>query len=96
MALLLFILSTFFLSVALSNITFQMDGNMTFVPPSPITEADDVQRLFDDISKYASADQNWHRFDRYTIVLIRRYLGSMISDFLISDQDCYSVVWFYN
>ena len=49
---------------------------MTFVPPSPITEADDVQRLFDDISEYASADQNWHQFDKYTIVVILLYFGS--------------------
>ena len=67
---------------------------MTFVPPSPITEADDVQRLFDDISKYATADRNWHRFDKYTIVVIPQYLGSMIRDCLKRNQDCYTVVWF--
>ena len=37
--------------MALSNITFQMDGNMTFIPPSPIAETENVTRLYDEVSK---------------------------------------------
>ena len=35
-------------SVAMSNITFHSNGNMTFMPPSPIQDSESEQRLYDD------------------------------------------------
>ncbi|XP_052213027.1 condensin-2 complex subunit D3-like isoform X2 [Dreissena polymorpha] len=47
-------------SVAMGNITFHGDANMTFMPPSPIVENVDVQHLYDESSAICDKENDSH------------------------------------